>query len=240
MKLPTRLTLCAALAAVAAAPAFGAFHLWRVSEMYTNSTGQVQFLEMFTTFSGQQFMTGHTIKCTNAANTQSHTFTFPNNSCTPTNNHFFLMATASFSAQSGSVSPDYIIPDGFLFPEGGSIDFGPSQQVFTYGPLPTDGVNALKATGFSTVGPYSFTSATNSPTNCAGSAGSINVPPPPCVGDINGDHQRNTSDLTAMLGAFGSCIGGPGYLAAADLDSSGCINTSDLVGLLAVFGVPCP
>ncbi len=67
------------------------------------------------------------------------------------------------------------------------------------------------------------------------------APPAPCVGDINGDHQRNTSDLLLLLGAFGTCPADAGYNAGANLDlASPCINTADLVALLGVFGVPCP
>jgi len=67
------------------------------------------------------------------------------------------------------------------------------------------------------------------------------IAPPPCPGDINGDGQRNTADLTQLLGAFGTCRGDPNYNDNANLDAGdACINTSDLVALLGVFGVPCP
>lgn len=67
------------------------------------------------------------------------------------------------------------------------------------------------------------------------------TPPAPCQGDINGDGQRNTSDLTLLLGAFGTCPGNPLYNAAANLDPGDpCINTGDLVAFLGVFGIPCP
>jgi glucose/arabinose dehydrogenase len=67
------------------------------------------------------------------------------------------------------------------------------------------------------------------------------ITPPPCLGDLNNDGQRNTSDLTNFLGAFGKCPGDSGYTALADLDTANpCINTADLVAFLGVFGVPCP
>ncbi|MBN8645333.1 MAG: PQQ-dependent sugar dehydrogenase [Planctomycetes bacterium] len=67
------------------------------------------------------------------------------------------------------------------------------------------------------------------------------ITPPPCPGDLNGDGQRNTADLTLFLGAFGKCPADPGYNAAADLaPADPCINTADLAAFLGVFGVPCP
>ncbi|MFM9956446.1 MAG: DNRLRE domain-containing protein [Phycisphaerales bacterium] len=64
-------------------------------------------------------------------------------------------------------------------------------------------------------------------------------PPPVCVGDINNDQAVNTTDLTLMLGAFGTCAGDAGYLAAADFDASGCVNTLDLTTFLGAFGTAC-
>ncbi|MFM9958003.1 MAG: PQQ-dependent sugar dehydrogenase [Phycisphaerales bacterium] len=67
------------------------------------------------------------------------------------------------------------------------------------------------------------------------------VPPPPCPGDLNGDGQRNVADLTVLLGAFSTCPGDAGYVAAANIDAGDpCINTADLVQFLGTFGVPCP
>ncbi len=64
--------------------------------------------------------------------------------------------------------------------------------------------------------------------------------PPVCVGDINGDRAINTSDLTLLLSAFGTCSGDAGYIAGADFDASGCVTTLDLTTFLGVFGTPCP
>jgi glucose/arabinose dehydrogenase len=67
------------------------------------------------------------------------------------------------------------------------------------------------------------------------------ITPPPCLGDLNNDGQRNVADLTAFLGAFGTCPGNPAYNALANIDNTDpCINTSDLVPFLGSFGVPCP
>lgn len=60
--------------------------------------------------------------------------------------------------------------------------------------------------------------------------------PPPCVGDLNGDHAVNTVDLTLFLGAFGTSVT-PGT--SADLNNDGSVNTADLVLFLGAFGLPC-
>lgn len=66
---------------------------------------------------------------------------------------------------------------------------------------------------------------------------SVITTPPPCPGDINGDGQRNTNDLTVLLGSFGSNVT-PGT--SGDLNGDGTVNTVDLTTLLGVFGIPCP
>jgi len=55
--------------------------------------------------------------------------------------------------------------------------------------------------------------------------------PPPCPGDLDGDGLVGTTDLLALLAAWGSS--GPG-----DLDGDGLVGTTDLLALLAAWG-PC-
>lgn len=62
------------------------------------------------------------------------------------------------------------------------------------------------------------------------------VPPPACPGDVNTDGQVNTSDLTVMLGSFGSLVT-PGTF--GDINGDGTINTVDLTQLLSRFGTIC-
>jgi hypothetical protein len=62
------------------------------------------------------------------------------------------------------------------------------------------------------------------------------LPPPACVGDLNGDSLVNTADLTAFLGRFG-LSGPPG--SPGDFNSDGSVDTADLVTFLGRFGVTC-
>ncbi|HEV2971173.1 MAG TPA: autotransporter-associated beta strand repeat-containing protein [Pirellulales bacterium] len=141
-----------------------AFHLWNISELYTNSSGTLQFIELSTTASGQSFVGGHSIQITFGS---THTFTIPSNLPTSpdTTNREFLIGTAGIQA-AGAPAPDFIMPNGFLFSGGGSIAFFGANSG-TYTALPTDGTMARLFTG--------GTNIVNNPQNFAGQTGKVVV-----------------------------------------------------------------
>jgi hypothetical protein len=151
-----------------AAQAHAAFHLWAIREIYTNSSGNLQFIEMFDTFGGQPVTIGQPIAVSNVGNTQTHTYNVTAN--TPGNdtfNHALLFGTAGLAA-AGGPTPDFILPDGFLFSGGGTINFfGLNSGAYTA--LPTDG-NFSQIFGGSTT-------QVNSPQNFSGAVGHV-VPEP--------------------------------------------------------------
>jgi len=57
-----------------------------------------------------------------------------------------------------------------------------------------------------------------------------------CPGDVDGDGDTDLSDLAALLAAYGTSTGHPGYNPAADFDNSGTIDLSDLAFLLSDYG----
>ena len=157
---------CAALLA-AAAPAGASFHTFQIEQVYSNADGTVQYIVLHESagFNGENFMGGLPFTSTHAGVTK--TFMFPNHlPGSSTSNQRFLIATQGFAAQAKaaaagklygypdpppppdpppakSAAPDFIIPDGFLPTDGGTINYAGVDQM-TFGPLPTDGVSALQ------------------------------------------------------------------------------------------------
>ena len=153
---------------LSATPTKAAFHLWQLQELYSDSTGSLQFIELFTTSNNQQFVAGQQIQVSNIGGTLTNTFTIPTNLPSSSTNKSFLLGTAGLQA-AGGPTPDYIIPKSFLFTGGGSIAFfGANSGAYTA--LPTNGT-ASRIWGGST------NNATNSPTNFAGQIGTV-VPEP--------------------------------------------------------------
>jgi serralysin len=145
-----------------------AFHLWSIRELYTNLDGTSQFIELYDGSGGQQFVGGQQIQITDQAGTTTHTFTVPNNLPNDSFNHAFLIATSGFAASAGAVPPDYVIPNGFLFSNGGTINFfGLNSGGYTA--LPTNGILSRDFDGGG--------NQSNSPQNFAGSVGHV-VPEP--------------------------------------------------------------
>ena len=147
-----------------------AFHLWNLREIYTDSSGQYQFIELFTSSSSQQFVGGQQLTVTPTGGGTPHTFTIPSNLPGDTFNHAMLLATSSLQG-AGAPAPNYVIPNGFLFAGGGTVNFFGANSG-TYTALPTDGV--LSRT-------WGDGNAANTPQNFAGQIGSVVVPEPSVV-----------------------------------------------------------
>ena len=154
------------------------FHLWLISELYSNADGTVQFIELKALSGGQQFVANHTITVSQGTNTHSYTFptNLPGDSAGMeggdpyygggmTTYKSFLIGTQGFAAL-GVVAPDYVVPNGFLFTTGGTVNFG--EDTWNYGSLPTDGSNSLKRSAPTSV---------NSPMNFAGAFGTVSASP---------------------------------------------------------------
>lgn len=154
------------LVALAASEASATFHTWQISEIYSNASGTVQFIQMHESlgFDFQGFLAGHTFT------TNAYTFTFAANlPGTSTANKYFLLATLGYAALPGAVQPDYTIPANFFSTSGDTLNYaGVDAFTFTAGQLPADGVHALDR---------SKAVAMNQETSFAGASGSV-VPEP--------------------------------------------------------------
>ena len=156
----------------AAGNAQATFHLWRMTQFYSNADGTVQYVELIALAGNQQFINGHTITSTQGSTTHSYTFPsdLPDQSATTTGGYYgtvtsyrsMLIATQGFAALN-VVAPDYIAPNGFLFTTNGTLNYAGS-DVFTYASLPTDGRLALNRDGSTPV---------NRPKNFDGISGTI-------------------------------------------------------------------
>ena len=153
--------------ALATTPAPGAFHLWNIQEIYSDSSGTLQFIELQSSDPGQNFVNGLNVTVTSGR--PSHTITLPGDPLPgDTTGHSLLFGTAGLHAAGGPI-PDYIIPDNFLFIGGGNLNFF-SAFFGTYTALPTDGV--LSRT-------FGDGNAPNSPQNYAGQTGFVIPAPEP-------------------------------------------------------------
>jgi hypothetical protein len=209
--------------ACSARPAQAAFHLWSISEIYSSSDGSVQFIELFTTSFGQNSTGGTSIT------SNGHTYTFPSNisGTITTTGKRMLLATAGFGALTGGVAPDFAtlpLPSNFFNPAGDTLTYvGTIFAGTTFGPTPADGVKSLNYPG--------ATVANNTPTNLAGTSGSVNVPPSP-AGDYNGNHVVDAADYTVWRDHLGQDYALPNR----DPMASGVIDTPDYDFWVSHFG----
>lgn len=154
-------TLTIFLLWAAAFPAAAEFHLWTMNELYSSPDGSVQFLELTAITGGQQFLSGHELRSVSGAVT--HTFTFATDLPGDTSGRRFLVGTTGYAALSGVPSPDYVVPNGFFFPGGGTITFAGGADTWTHGPTPPGNLS-LSRNG---------STAVNSPRNFLGQTGVI-------------------------------------------------------------------
>jgi len=153
----------ASLMALPAAQAQAGAHTWDVNEVFSDATGNIQFVELVEANGtpNEIGVPGNNL----TSNTKS--FAIPGSPLTPpTSNKFFLLGTAAFAALPGAPPPDALIPAGvlpfFFSPSGDTVTYGPYDSL-VFGSLPTDGITS--STGV------------NSPTNYAGTSGSVNAAP---------------------------------------------------------------
>ena len=165
--------LLAALLAAAVLPAQASFHLWAISELYSNADGSVQFLELTAITSAQEFVAGHTL--TSSSGGTRHSFTVPRDLPGDTSGRKMLFGTQGFAAL-GVVTPDFVVPNGFFFPSGGEIDWAEGSDVWQHPAVPTDGDNSLLRGG---------NTASNSPTNFARATGHVTLVTTPPAAALN-------------------------------------------------------
>ena len=148
-------------------------HRWDFTEVFSNDDGTVQFVELFSGFTGEHGLNGWTITSTSGG-----TFTFVGNLPGNSLNTWVLVGTTGYAlaaTEDSAPAPDYTLPDGFLEPASDTVNYASGADTWAVSSVPTNGVDSMNRTGGV---------MTNSPRNFAGATGSIDVsepPPPPVV-----------------------------------------------------------
>src|SRR5690242_4610193 len=99
----TALAICAAVGNTQPF-AEAAFHLWNVKEVFSNSDGSVQFIEMFDNSPGETVVNGFKLRSNSDGVIKE--FTFPANLVNSTPGHM-LIATPGFGSLTGGVTPTF-------------------------------------------------------------------------------------------------------------------------------------
>ena len=168
----------AALLLALAGAARAEYHTFQIEQIFSNADGTVQFVVMHEMFGqdGESLWMGNPLISGHGA--ASQTFTFDKNlpggtpggpygyggTPSPTANKRVLIATQGFAAL-GIVTPDFVVPNGFLPTGGGTLNYAGVDTV-AFGALPTDGVKAINRSG---------TPIQNLATNFAGQSASVSV-----------------------------------------------------------------
>ncbi len=155
MAFPHR-SLAAIAAALVSLAVHASYHTYQIDELYSNADGTVQYVVLHEAsgMNGQNLLAGHTLTAMHGAQMKSFAFTrdLPGEMCgyyscmpSPTAGTRVLIATDGFTAL-GLVTPDYVVPNGFLPVDGGTVNYA-GADTLTFAALPTDGLNALYRDG---------------------------------------------------------------------------------------------
>jgi len=153
-----------ALLALGADPALAGIHTWDVSEVFSNADGTIQFVELVEANGGNA--EGGVGNGSISSNTK--VFNWANGAVANTANKKYLVATPAFASLPGAPTPNAIISAGtlpfFFQPSGDTVSFAVYDSC-VFGAIPTDGVHSFDCVTNTTV--------VNSPTNFAGTSGSV-------------------------------------------------------------------
>jgi len=165
---------------LSASTALAEFHLFQIEEIFSNADGTVQYVVMheFTGTNGENFWMGNALTSTHAGVSKVYTFNknLPGGTSgyygmpSPTAYKRVLIATQGFAAL-GIVTPDFVVPNGFLPTNGGTLDYASVDSV-TFASLPIDGTTAINRNGGM---------IQNLATNFAGQSASVTAAGPPPV-----------------------------------------------------------
>ena len=226
--------LCRAIVAAALAPLAAhraAAQAWQLEEMFTNSSGTIQYIELYCppTDPAEFSVSGLTLTATSDGVPRSFTLNHNLSGQSSTAGRTFLIATPGFSALPGAVTPDFgTLPTSFFDANAGTIrlDFAGADVLFFAGDnLPQDGRNALR--DHNTGATPHLAPELNSPTNFAGAAGSIDLAAAAVPGDFDSSGKVEAADLFYWELGLGVMSGAKPIHGEADGD--GDVDASDFL-----------
>lgn len=184
-------TICIVLSVTGLALAGG--HTWKLNEIFSDSTGNIQFIELRESLggAGEVAVSGHVISTLTAP---AHSYTIPGPNVTPpTSFKTFLLATPACAALPGFPTPDRILnaaPFFSIVNDTVSASGWPPAMTYAAGQLPTDGVHSRNV-----IGPVI---ACNTPTNYAGATITLNLG---CStkGDVDGSGALDGADIAGFV-----------------------------------------
>ncbi|HEV3138169.1 MAG TPA: dockerin type I domain-containing protein [Pirellulales bacterium] len=204
---------------------------WKIDQIYSNSTANVQFVELTDTVDGEFFVGNQTLTSNNL------TFTFPSDlpNVGSTVGAHMLLATPGYFSLAGVPKADFTLPDHFFNAVGDTLTYGGGLDSVTIGNFqyPLDNVNSL----FRSPPDATLTLNINSPKNFAGLGGD-RIPPwenqdNPLDVDGNGKVQAHDALLiindlldhgTHSLAAPAGGLGPPPFL---DVNGTNSVTPSD-------------
>lgn len=168
------------------------YHLYHIHELFSDTTGNIQFIEMAVgPFNNESFWEGEEIWVEQGD--LIHSLAFPSDlPSRNTANTSVLLATQGF-ANLGIVTPDFIIPDSFLFTQGEATVHFEHVDSVTYSNIPLNGVQSIDHDGVLTI---------NSPKNFAGVSGII--PSNLVLGTDQAEALSGTAANDVILGLAGN------------------------------------
>ncbi len=170
------LTLVALFTFLAPAQSRGACHLWQIKEVFSNQSGDIQYIELFNASLSETATNTTTLTTNSDGNVR--TFTLSRNLTGNTSGKHLLFATPGFANLAGGVTPDFTLPCGSFFdPTATSITvtYSCSADSITFAgaSLPADGANSLTDQNVGAVA--NLQAGASSPTNFLAAAGSLSL-----------------------------------------------------------------
>jgi hypothetical protein len=189
---------------------------WTIDEVFSNSSGTIQYIELTTTAASDFSLNGLSLAAASDGVPAAFSFTHNLGGQPTTTDRTFLIATPGFALLPGAVTPDFgTLPTSFFDPNAGSITLGfAGLDSFTFPGafVPQDSLHALNRHIIN--GATHLDQETNTPTNFAGAGGRLG----PVGADFDNSGTVNSGDLFLWDLGFGFPSGAGQIDGDADAD----------------------